>query len=123
MKTSFRFTLIACLTLIILTVLQLSAQVPMLLEYDGFLEVKGKPVNGSQTMQVKIYDAPKGGKVLYTENVGKVNVTKGEFYFTYGGVGAGIAAALQGSQHWLARAAGALPMGKEPLRVLNIPLE
>jgi hypothetical protein len=74
----------------------------MLVEYDGFLEVKGKPVNGSQTMQVKIYDAPKGGKVLYTENVGKVNVNKGEFYFTYGGAGAGIAAALQGSQHWLA---------------------
>ncbi len=95
MKTPFRFSLIARLTLIFLSVLPLSAQVPMLLEYDGFLEAKGKPVNGNQTMQVKIYDAAKGGKVLYTENVGKVNVNKGEFYFTYGGAGAGIAAALQ----------------------------
>ena len=102
MKKPFRFSLIARLALIFLSVLPLSAQVPMLLEYDGFREVKGKPVNGSQTMQVKIYDAAKGGKVLYTENVGKVNVTNGEFYFTYGGAGAGIASALQGSQHWLA---------------------
>jgi hypothetical protein len=79
MKTPFRFSLIARLTLIFLSVLPLSAQVPMLLEYDGFLEAKGKPVNGNQTMQVKIYDAAKGGKVLYTENVGKVNGPRESF--------------------------------------------
>jgi sugar lactone lactonase YvrE len=53
-------------------------------------------------MQVRVYNAAKGGSVLYSENVGRVRVTNGEFYFNYGGAGAGIAAALKGSQHWLA---------------------
>jgi formylglycine-generating enzyme required for sulfatase activity len=95
------FALAAC-ALVLLGSLPVCAQIPMVLEHDGFLEERGRPANGNRNMQVRVYNAAKGGKVLYSENVGRVRVTNGEFYFTYGGAGAGIAKALTGSQHWLA---------------------
>jgi hypothetical protein len=87
----------------------LKAQVPMLLEYDGYLIERGKPVTGNRTIGVKVYNASKSGSVLYNETIGTVTISQGEFYFQYGQNGTtqngnlkGISGALSGSQLWLA---------------------
>ena len=83
------------------------AQVPPLLEYDGFLSGN---ITGSRTIGVRLYNAASNGTLLYKETIGTVQVTNGEFYFQYGQNGTAgnstspmnIAAAMTGSQHWLA---------------------
>jgi hypothetical protein len=87
----------------------LKAQVPMLLEYDGYLIERGKPVTGNRTIGVKVYNSSKSGSVLYNETIGTVTISQGEFYFQYGQNGTtqngnlkGISGALSGSQLWLA---------------------
>jgi hypothetical protein len=87
----------------------LKAQVPMLLEYDGYLIERGRPVTGNRTIEVKVYNASKSGSVLYNETIGTVTISQGEFYFQYGQNGTtqngnlkGISGALSGSQLWLA---------------------
>ena len=85
----------------------LSAQVPSLLEYDGYLTGN---ITGNRTIGVRLYNAPTNGNLLYSETIGQVNITNGEFYFQYGQNGTAgnsampitIADALTGSQHWLA---------------------
>jgi len=85
----------------------LSAQVPSLLEYDGYLTGN---ITGNRTIGVRLYNAPTNGTLLYSETIGQVNITNGEFYFQYGQNGTAgnsampitIADALTGSQHWLA---------------------
>jgi hypothetical protein len=85
----------------------LNAQVPPLLEYDGFLTGN---FTGNRTMGVRLYSASTNGTLLYKETIGTVQVTNGEFYFQYGQNGTAgnstspmnIAAAMTGSQHWLA---------------------
>jgi formylglycine-generating enzyme required for sulfatase activity len=84
---------------IIFAAMPLAAQVPQLLEYNGLLSGN---ITGNRTMGVRLYNASTNGTLLYSETIGTVAVTQGEFYFTYGGAGAGIAAALSGNQHWLA---------------------
>lgn len=83
------------------------AQVPQLLEYDGFLSGN---ITGNRTMGVRLYNASKNGTLLYKEIIGTVKVTSGEFYFQYGQNGTlgngttptTISAVLTGSQNWLA---------------------
>ena len=83
------------------------AQVPQLLEYDGFLSGN---ITGNRTMGVRLYNASKNGTLLYKETIGTVKVTSGEFYFQYGQNGTlgngttptTISAVLTGSQNWLA---------------------
>ena len=83
----------------------LSAQVPSLLEYDGFMTGN---ITGNRTIGVRLYSASTNGTLLYRENVGTVKVTQGQFYFQYGQNGTAgnsttsIAATLTGSQQWLA---------------------
>ena len=85
----------------------LSAQMPSLLEYDGHLT---ENITGNRKIGVRLYNASTNGTILYTENVGTVIVTRGQFYFQYGQSGTAgnsttpttIAAALTGSQQWLA---------------------
>ena len=83
----------------------LSAQVPSLLEYDGFMSGN---ITGNRTIGVKLYNASTNGTILYSENVGTVKVTQGQFYFQYGQNGtagnstSSIAATLTGTQQWLA---------------------
>jgi len=84
----------------------LSAQVPSLLEYDGFMTGN---ITGNRTIGVRLYSASTNGTLLYRENVGTVKVTQGQFYFQYGQNGmAGnsttpttLAATLTDSQQWL----------------------
>ena len=83
----------------------LSAQVPSLLEYDGYMSGN---ITGNRTIGVRLYSASKNGTLLYRENVGTVKVTQGQFYFQYGQNGTvgnattSLASALTGSQQWLA---------------------
>ena len=83
----------------------LSAQVPSLLEYDGFMTGN---ITGNRTIGVRLYNASTNGTILYSENVGTVKVTQGQFYFQYGQNGTAgnsttsIAAKLTGTQQWLA---------------------
>ena len=83
----------------------LCAQVPSLLEYDGYMTGN---ITGNRTIGVKLYSASTNGTLLYSENVGTVKVTQGQFYFQYGQNGtsgnstSSIAAKLTGTQQWLA---------------------
>ncbi|MEI8284693.1 MAG: SUMF1/EgtB/PvdO family nonheme iron enzyme [bacterium] len=83
----------------------LSAQVPSLLEYDGYMTGN---ITGNRTIGVRLYNASTNGTILYSEIVGTVKVTQGQFYFQYGQNGTAgnsttsIAATLTGSQQWLA---------------------
>ena len=85
----------------------LSAQVPSLLEYDGYMTGN---ITDNRTIGVKLYNASTNGTLLYSENVGRVKVTQGQFYFQYGQNGTAgngtspttIAAKLTGTQQWLA---------------------
>ena len=76
--------------------------IPQQLEYDGYLLEGGKPVTGNRTIAVKVYDKSTGGIVSYTETIGTVKITNGEFYIKYGAAGSGIASALTTNQTWLA---------------------
>ena len=86
---------------------RMSAQVPSLLEYDGYMTGN---ITGNRTIGVKLYSASTNGTLLYSEIVGTVKVTQGQFYFQYGQNGTagnstspkGIVPALTGSQQWLA---------------------
>ncbi len=85
----------------------LSAQVPSLLEYDGYMTGN---ITGNRTIGVKLYNASINGTLIYKETIGIVKVTSGEFYFQYGqngSLGNGttpttISAVLTGRQNWLA---------------------
>ena len=76
----------------------LTAQVPMLLGYDGYLLENKKPANGVRNMEVRLHDAASKGKLLYNEKVGKVSVSNGEFYFEYGSK---LGEALKGGSYWM----------------------
>ncbi len=83
------------------------AQVPQLLEYDGFLSGN---ITGDRTVGVRLYNASTNGTLLYKETIGKVKITQGQFYFQYGQNGTqgngtsptAISAVLTGKQNWLA---------------------
>ena len=99
-----KFFRILCIIAVILPAM---AQVPQLLEYDGFLSGN---ITGNRTMGVRLYNSSKNGTLLYKETIGTVRVTSGEFYFQYGQNGTlgngttptTISAVLTGSQNWLA---------------------
>lgn len=81
----------------------LHAAVPTQINYQGRLtDANGAAVNGTKAMAVKLYDAPTGGNLLYSETIGNVTVTDGVYRFAFGGSGAGIAAALTAPAHYLA---------------------
>ena len=85
----------------------LSAQVPSLLEYDGFMTGN---ITGNRTIGVKLYSASTNGTLIYKETIGALKVTQGQFYFQYGKNGTlgngttptGISAALTGPEQWVA---------------------
>jgi hypothetical protein len=83
------------------------AQVPQLLEYDGFLSGN---ITGNRTVGVRLYNASTNGTLLYNETIGTVKVTQGQFYFQYGQNGTlgngttpiNLSSCLTGNQNWLA---------------------
>jgi len=107
MCASHLFPSLLRLLCIMAAILPAMAQVPQLLEYDGFLSGN---ITGNRTIGVRLYNASKNGTLLYKESIGTVKVTSGEFYFQYGQKGTlgngtaptSISAVLTGSQNWLA---------------------
>ena len=62
--------------------------VPTEINYQGVLtDQNGNPVNGVRAMQLKIYDAPTGGTLLYSEDLGNVPVQDGIYSFSFGANG------------------------------------
>ena len=66
-----------------------SAEVPSLINYQGRLtNAEGDPLRGSVTVGLKIFDAQTGGNLLYTEDVGAIQLGEGGVYsFQFGGKG------------------------------------
>ena len=101
------YTILSAAFVIVLGAAHMSAQVPSLLEYDGFMT---ENITGNRTIGVRLYNDSTNGTLLYSETIGTVQVTQGQFYFQYGQNGmvgnsttpTTIAATLTGSQQWLA---------------------
>jgi hypothetical protein len=61
---------------------------PSEINYQGVLtDQQGNPINGIRAMQIKIYDAPTGGTLLYSEDLGNVPVQDGIYSFAFGANG------------------------------------
>ena len=62
--------------------------VPSGINYQGALtDDQGNPITGTRTMSIKLYDAATGGTLLYSENIGTVDVSDGVFSFEFGAGG------------------------------------
>jgi hypothetical protein len=82
MKTS------ALLATALLALATFAHAAPTEINYQGVLtDQNGNPVNGVRAMQIKIYDAPTGGALLYSEDLGNVTVQDGIYSFSFGGNG------------------------------------
>jgi sugar lactone lactonase YvrE len=93
---------------------------PSAINYQGVLSnPDGSPVNGVRSMRVKIYDAPTGGRLLYSEDIGNVTVQNGAYSFAFGTAGAGVASALTGNDHLALEVNGA--EGAPRTRLLAVP--
>ena len=61
---------------------------PSEINYQGVLtDQQGNPINGVRAMQIKLYDAPTGGTLLYSEDLGNVPVQDGIYSFAFGANG------------------------------------
>jgi hypothetical protein len=59
--------------------------VPSGINYQGALtDDQGNPVTGTRTMSIKLYGAATGGTLLYSEDIGTVDVSDGVFSFEFG---------------------------------------
>lgn len=78
----------ALLATALLALAGISHAVPTEINYQGVLtDQNGNPVNGVRAMQIKIYDAPTGGTLLYNEDLGNVPVQDGIYSFSFGANG------------------------------------
>jgi hypothetical protein len=106
-KNLAAYSALLCVLSIAMGQWRLSAQVPSLLEYDGYFTGN---ITGNRTIGVRLYNASTNGTLLYKETIGTLKVTQGQFYFQYGQNGTAgngttpttIGATLTGSQQWLA---------------------
>ena len=74
--------------LVVMAFLPLAIAVPTEINYQGVLtDQNGNPINGARAMQIKIYDAPTGGTLLYSEDLGNVPVQDGIYSFSFGANG------------------------------------
>ena len=66
-----------------------SAQVPSLINYQGRLtNAEGEPLTGTKNFELKIFDSKTEGNLLYSENVGAIQLAEGGVYsFQFGGKG------------------------------------
>lgn len=125
------------LFVLLISISALNAQVPPLLEYDGYLEETiwttsitstTAPVTGTRSIGVKLYNASENGTLLYQESIGSVMVTNGQLYFQYGWNGTAgnsatpalIGSTLTGSQNWLAITVNGTEQ-KPRERLLSVP--
>ena len=72
----------------LLALAAIAQAVPTEINFQGVLtDQNGNPVNGVRAMQLKIYDAPTGGTLLYSEDLGNVPVQDGIYSFSFGANG------------------------------------
>ncbi|MDC0049734.1 hypothetical protein OAL09_10385, partial [Verrucomicrobia bacterium] len=66
-----------------------SAEVPSLINYQGRLtNAEGDPLTGTKNFELKIFDSQTEGNLLYTEDVGAIQLGEGGVYsFQFGGKG------------------------------------
>ena len=74
---------------LLLTIGTAFSEVPSLINYQGRLtNAEGEPLTGTKNFELKIYDSKTDGKLLYTENVGAIQLAEGGVYsFQFGGKG------------------------------------
>ncbi|MFM8983064.1 MAG: hypothetical protein ACKOLA_09210, partial [Spartobacteria bacterium] len=72
MKYSKYHSICASVVFFIAVSLPAWAQVPNILEYDGYLIEKKKPVTGSRSMEVRLYKSAKDNKPVAIEKIGAV---------------------------------------------------
>jgi hypothetical protein len=76
------------LATVLLALAAIAYAVPAEINYQGVLtDQNGNPINGVRAMQIKIYDAPTGGTLLYSEDLGNVPVQDGIYSFSFGANG------------------------------------
>lgn len=79
-----------------------SAQVPSLLNYQGYLQdASGNPATGSVNIAIALYTNASSGAAVYTEDMGLVALDKGIYSFLYGSNEAAMANALTNAEAWL----------------------
>lgn len=62
-----------------------SMAVPSGINYQGALtDDQGNPITGTRTISIKLYDAATSGTLLYSEDIGTVDVSDGVFSFEFG---------------------------------------
>ncbi|WP_193210833.1 right-handed parallel beta-helix repeat-containing protein [Luteolibacter marinus] len=125
------FKILAFVALAVCPVLAL----PEAINFQGRLaDDAGVPLSGSRTMALTIHDAPAGGSVRYTEDIGEVSLNSGVYSFQFGQSGIsrlpgpqgeiqspGIAAALgAGGELWLELAVDGVPQLPRQ-RLLAVP--
>ena len=78
----------ALLAIVLLAIKTAAHAVPVEINYQGVLtDQAGNPINGVRAIQLKIYDAPTGGNITYTEDLGNVSVQDGIYSFSFGANG------------------------------------
>lgn len=78
----------ALLAIVLLAIKTAAHAVPVEINYQGVLtDQAGNPINGVRAIQLKIYDAPTGGNITYTEDLGNVSVQDGICSFSFGANG------------------------------------
>ena len=79
----------SALTALAIAALAMAAQaVPSGINYQGVLtDSQGQPVTGTRAMSIKLYYAATSGNVLYSEDIGTVDLSDGVFSFEVGAGG------------------------------------
>ena len=89
MKSQQIMKLIIHFVSLLITIGTAFSEVPSLINYQGRLtNAEGEPLTGTKNFELKIFDAQTDGNLLYTENVGPIQLAEGGVYsFQFGGKG------------------------------------
>lgn len=71
------FTPIIIIAIVIYSV-TINAQIPQKINYQGYLEESGVPMNGTKSLTFTLYDAPAGGEQVWTESKA-ITIINGNF--------------------------------------------
>jgi len=77
---NIRNTYYCCVTIFIIIIgIHIFAEVPVEINYTGFLREFGEPVTGQRNIELKIYTQPTGGTPIWSSGVMNVDVSSGIF--------------------------------------------
>ena len=87
----YRFTVVVCLTVLVLLASLSLADIPKLINYQGMLtNISGEPLNGTFDTFFRIYNAPSSGDKRWEENHSALSVNQGLFNVILGSQSGGI---------------------------------